>query len=251
MLDCRPEGDTLHALAASVTETGSFCGVKWRAPPLEIGQPPDLAREGASSRRLPFHLTPHIEMWWAGACLQSPNSSKRRRGCPEVRGCRVISHCWKAQWPVVGSWIQGSISTEPWIHLPALCLACGDAAVPPLSSLLISFSEEAGMHQPATPPPMKEALPLKSRHCIDLCRSITNRHHLYRSPYAAHLHHPRFQPATTVCLEARESTLQRCAPVNQWPVTTMRRAPLADAPSPSAFCHFTSLHPGRLTMVDG
>lgn len=121
----------------------------------------------------------------------------------------------------------------------------------PLSSLLISFSEEAGMHQPATPPPMKEALPLKSRHCIDLCRSITNRHHLYRSPYAAHLHHPRFQPATTVCLEARESTLQRCAPVNQWPVTTMRRAPLADAPSPSAFCHFTSLHPGRLTMVDG
>lgn len=40
----------------------------------------------------------------------------------------VISHCWKAQWPVVGSCIQGRISTEPWIHLPALCLACGDAA---------------------------------------------------------------------------------------------------------------------------
>lgn len=142
-------------------------------------------------------------------------------------------------------------STSPRCALRAEMLQCPLSH--PSSSVFLPLwlEEEAGMHQPATPPPMKDALPLKSRHCIDLCRSITNRHHLYRSPYAAHLHHPRFQPATTVCLEARESTLQRCAPVNQWPVTTMRRAPLADAPSPSAFCHFTSLHPGRLTMVDG
>lgn len=148
----------------------------------------------------------------AGACLQTAANAAEaapnhgRVHCPLQVDGGVISQCWKAQWPVVGSWMMDprqhfhrTMDPPPRV-VPCVRRCCSAPLSHPVTPFpfhlqffcLSALEEEAGMHQPATPPPLKDALPLESRHCIDLCRSITNRHHLYRSPYAARLGHPRF-----------------------------------------------------------
>ena len=154
-----------------------------------------------------------------------------------------IALCWKAQWPVVGSCIPGSIPTEPWIHLPALCLACGDAVMLPFRSrpgLPSSFGARWLCFSASLPLCLERRRrecnsPRHHRHCRMLCLwiaaiALTCAGQSPTDTTSTGFHMPL---NTTVRLEARESSaplaLQGCAPVNRWPVTATRCGPLADA----------------------